>query len=91
MSETGGGCVYGGRPLDGVSVSIDDDGRVVLSGPMVAHGYHRRTDAAFAVAGAFRTDDIGRIDEDGFVFVEDRLKDMIISGGENIYSVEVEP
>ena len=38
----------------------------------------------------FRTGDIGRIDEDGYVFVEDRLKDMIISGGENIYSIEVE-
>ena len=38
----------------------------------------------------FRTGDIGRIDEDGYVFVEDRMKDMIISGGENIYSIEVE-
>ncbi len=40
--------------------------------------------------GWFRTGDIGRVDEDGFVYVEDRLKDMIISGGENIYSPEVE-
>jgi acyl-CoA synthetase (AMP-forming)/AMP-acid ligase II len=40
--------------------------------------------------GWFRTGDIGRVDADGFVFVEDRLKDMIISGGENIYSPEVE-
>ena len=40
--------------------------------------------------GWFRTGDIGRMDEGGFVYVEDRLKDMIISGGENIYSPEVE-
>ena len=40
--------------------------------------------------GWFRTGDMGRVDEDGYVYVEDRLKDMIISGGENIYSPEVE-
>jgi acyl-CoA synthetase (AMP-forming)/AMP-acid ligase II len=40
--------------------------------------------------GWFRTGDIGRVDEGGYVYVEDRLKDMIISGGENIYSPEVE-
>ena len=40
--------------------------------------------------GWFRTGDMGKVDADGFVFVEDRLKDMIISGGENIYSPEVE-
>ena len=56
-------------------------------------GYHNKPEAtkeAITEDGWFRTGDIGRIDEDGFVFVEDRLKDMIISGGENIYSVEVE-
>ena len=40
--------------------------------------------------GWFRTGDMGKVDDDGFVFVEDRLKDMIISGGENIYSPEIE-
>jgi acyl-CoA synthetase (AMP-forming)/AMP-acid ligase II len=40
--------------------------------------------------GWFRTGDIGRVDSDGYVFVEDRIKDMIISGGENVYSPEVE-
>jgi acyl-CoA synthetase (AMP-forming)/AMP-acid ligase II len=56
-------------------------------------GYHNKPDAtaeAITPDGWFRTGDIGRIDDGGFVFVEDRLKDMIISGGENIYSVEVE-
>jgi acyl-CoA synthetase (AMP-forming)/AMP-acid ligase II len=40
--------------------------------------------------GWFRTGDLGKVDADGFVYVEDRLKDMIISGGENVYSPEVE-
>ncbi len=56
-------------------------------------GYHNKPDAtaeAVTADGWFRTGDIGRVDEDGFIFVEDRLKDMIISGGENIYSIEVE-
>jgi acyl-CoA synthetase (AMP-forming)/AMP-acid ligase II len=56
-------------------------------------GYHNKPDAtkeAITEDGWFRTGDIGRVDDGGFVFVEDRIKDMIISGGENIYSVEVE-
>jgi acyl-CoA synthetase (AMP-forming)/AMP-acid ligase II len=56
-------------------------------------GYHNKPDAtaeAITEDGWFRTGDIGRVDEDGYIFVEDRLKDMIISGGENIYSIEVE-
>ena len=61
--------------------------------PQVMEGYHNKPDAtreAITEDGWFRTGDIGRVDDGGFVFVEDRLKDMIISGGENIYSVEVE-
>ena len=56
-------------------------------------GYLNRPDAtaeAITEDGWFRTGDIGRVDADGYIFVEDRLKDMIISGGENIYSIEVE-
>ena len=56
-------------------------------------GYHNKPDAtaeAITEDGWFRTGDIGRIDEDGYIFVEDRLKDMIITGGENVYSIEVE-
>ncbi len=61
--------------------------------PQLMEGYHNKPDAtreAITSDGWFRTGDIGRVDDGGFVFVEDRLKDMIISGGENIYSVEVE-
>ena len=56
-------------------------------------GLSQQADATAEVItedGWFRTGDVGRVDEDGFIFVEDRLKDMIISGGENIYSIEVE-
>jgi acyl-CoA synthetase (AMP-forming)/AMP-acid ligase II len=53
-------------------------------------GKPEETAAVLAGDGWFRTGDLGRVDDDGFVFVEDRLKDMIISGGENIYSPEIE-
>jgi acyl-CoA synthetase (AMP-forming)/AMP-acid ligase II len=56
-------------------------------------GYHNKPEATaetITADGWFRSGDIGRVDDEGFIFVEDRLKDMIISGGENIYSVEVE-
>jgi acyl-CoA synthetase (AMP-forming)/AMP-acid ligase II len=56
-------------------------------------GYHNLPEATAEVItedGWFRTGDMGRVDADGFVYVEDRLKDMIISGGENVYSPEVE-
>ena len=53
-------------------------------------GKPEETDKVITGDGWFRTGDIGRMDEGGYVYVEDRLKDMIISGGENIYSPEVE-
>jgi acyl-CoA synthetase (AMP-forming)/AMP-acid ligase II len=53
-------------------------------------GKPEETAAVILEDGWFRTGDLGRVDADGYVFVEDRLKDMIISGGENIYSPEVE-
>ncbi|MFT3901019.1 MAG: o-succinylbenzoate--CoA ligase [Gordonia sp. (in: high G+C Gram-positive bacteria)] len=89
MSETGGGCVYDGRALDGVTVGIDD-GRVVLSGPMVAHGYRGRPDdPAFAVPGSFRTDDLGRVD-DGVLTTLGRADDGISTGGLTVIPQVVE-
>ena len=67
-------------------------GEVVLRGPKVFKGYWRdpdATSAAFA-GGWFHTGDIGVRDDDGYLFIVDRLKDMIVSGGENIASSEVE-
>ena len=68
-------------------------GELWFRSPQVMKGYLNQPDETAAVItddGWFRTGDMGRIDADGFVYVEDRLKDMIISGGENIYSPEVE-
>jgi acyl-CoA synthetase (AMP-forming)/AMP-acid ligase II len=67
-------------------------GEIVVRGPMVTRGYWNLpevTQQAFR-DGWFRTGDAARMDEDGYIFIADRLKDMIISGGENVYSGEVE-
>ena len=80
-------------PDTGQDAPVGKPGELWFRTPQLMEGYHNRPDAtaeAITEDGWFRTGDIGRLDDDGFVFVEDRLKDMIISGGENIYSVEVE-
>ncbi|HTX28455.1 MAG TPA: hypothetical protein VME19_15705, partial [Streptosporangiaceae bacterium] len=62
-------------------------------GPQVMAGYwHNReaTDAVIDAGGWFHTGDIGQADQDGYVYVVDRLKDMVITGGENVYPAEVE-
>ncbi|MDQ1431127.1 MAG: fatty-acyl-CoA synthase [Actinomycetota bacterium] len=76
----------------GASVPAGERGEVVLRGPKVFTGYWRdpdATEAAFA-GGWFHTGDIGMRDDDGYLYIVDRLKDMIVSGGENIASSEVE-
>ncbi len=76
----------------GAPVSPGERGEVVLRGPKVFKGYWRdpdATSAAFA-GGWFHTGDIGVQDEDGYLYIVDRLKDMIVSGGENIAGSEVE-
>ncbi len=91
-----------GRPCLYLEVDIWDErgtslppgtrGEVVLRGPKVFKGYWRdpvATNAAFA-GGWFHTGDIGVRDEDGYLYIVDRLKDMILSGGENIAGSEVE-
>ena len=91
-----------GRPLPGVDIRIvGDDGRtmptgetgeIVVRGPQVAKGYHNRpreTAKAFR-EGWFWTGDIGRIDTEGYLYVLDRKKDMVVTGGENVYTLEVE-
>lgn len=81
MSETAGGCVYDGRPLDGVLVRIDD-GRVVLGGATLAKGYRNRVDPdPFAEPGWFRTDDVGTVDDSGVLSVLGRVDDAISTGG----------
>ncbi len=77
---------------DGAPVRPGERGEVVLRGPKVFKGYWRDPDAtATAFAGGwFHTGDIGVRDDDGYLFIVDRLKDMIVSGGENIASSEIE-
>lgn len=68
-------------------------GEFLARSPMVMHGYfgaRADNEAAFAPGGWFRTGDIGYIDDDGYVFLLDRKKDMVISSGENIFCTEVE-
>ena len=90
MSETAGGCVYDGRPLQGVRVRIDD-GRVVLGGPTLAKGYRNRSSPdPFAERGWFRTDDAGSIDADGVLRVYGRLDEAISTGGLTVLPQVVE-
>lgn len=68
-------------------------GEIEIVGPNIFPGYHNQpeaTAAAFTPDGWYRSGDLGYIDADGYLFIADRLKDMIISGGENIYPAEVE-
>ncbi|MQY24815.1 acyl-CoA synthetase [Nocardia aurantia] len=64
-------------------------GEVLVHGPNVSPGYWNRPDAAHP-GGWLHTGDVGRRDEDGYLYIVDRLKDMYISGGENVYPAEVE-
>ncbi|MFG2000514.1 long-chain-fatty-acid--CoA ligase [Spirillospora sp. NPDC048911] len=91
-----------GTPLLNVEVRIVDEhmndvprggiGEIVYRGPSIMTGYwNKPAETAEAFAGGwFHSGDLVRQDEDGYIYVVDRLKDMIISGGENIYSAEVE-
>lgn len=88
-----------GRAVPGLEVAVaggagdDSVGELLVRGPAVVAGYWGRPEATaetFRADGWLRTGDVGRVDPDGYVQVLDRLKDMIIRGGENIYSIEVE-
>ncbi|MBN9108957.1 MAG: o-succinylbenzoate--CoA ligase [Pseudonocardia sp.] len=91
MSETAGGCVYDGVPLDGVTVDIDVDGRILLGGPTVAAGYlgDAAATAESFVGGRFRTGDLGRLD-DGRLTVLGRADDVVVTGGEKVAPAAVE-
>lgn len=83
------------RVVDGEGSSAEpgEIGEIQVRGPNVTPGYHGNPTAtaeAFTADGWFRTGDLGSLDDEGYLFVADRLKDMIISGGENIYPAEVE-
>lgn len=92
-----------GRPVVGVDLEIRTEagggceigrvGEIVVRGPNIMKGYLNRpeeTAAALVGDGWYRTGDMGYMDDGGYLYVVDRLEDMIISGGENVYSTEVE-
>jgi len=73
-----------GRPLLGVDLSISEEGEILARGPMVSPG------ALDPQTGWLHTGDRGRVDADGYLWVEGRLKDVIVTGGENVACAEVE-
>jgi long-chain acyl-CoA synthetase len=92
-----------GRPLVGVEARIVEPqertpvdagevGEVAVRGPNVMAGYWRKPEQTDAVLadGWYHTGDLGRLDADGYLYLVDRAKDMIVTGGENVYSTEVE-
>jgi fatty-acyl-CoA synthase len=91
-----------GRPLPGTEVRIVDEndrpvpvgtvGQIIARGDQIMSGYWNLPEAtAEALAGGWmHTGDAGIVDEEGFLFIQDRVKDMIVSGGENVYPREVE-
>lgn len=85
-SETSGGCVYDGYPLDGVRLAVDDAGRIRIAGPMLFDGYDGdpALTAAALVDGWFLTSDGGRLHDDGRLEVLGRLDDVVVSGGVNV-------
>lgn len=92
-----------GRPLSHSRIRVVDEngqevprgqtGEILFKGASVTPGYWRNPEAnaaSFTDDGWFRSGDIGRMDADGYVYIEDRVKDMYISGGENVYPAEIE-
>jgi acyl-CoA synthetase (AMP-forming)/AMP-acid ligase II len=78
---------------DDVPAEAGQPGEILLRGPKVVSRYWNNpeaTAAAFTADGWFRTGDIGHLDKDGYLYIDDRKKDMIVSGGENVASSEVE-
>ncbi len=77
---------------DGTTLPAGSIGEVVISGPTVMRGYHGLPDATrrTVIDGRLHTGDVGVLDEDGYLTLVDRIKDMIIRGGENLYPKEIE-
>jgi long-chain acyl-CoA synthetase len=82
-----------GKPFSGVEVKIAEDGELLIKGPNIFSGYYRKQDNDFGtvVDGWLHTGDLGRIDEDGFVYIVGRKKDIIITaGGKNLTPANIE-
>ena len=84
--------VRAGTPAIGVSLQVDDEGEVLARSNVCLEGYWEQPDETTrALAGGwFHTGDGGLVDDDGYLVIQDRKKDVIITGGENVSSIEVE-
>ncbi|MGG6380161.1 AMP-binding protein [Paenarthrobacter sp. NEAU-H11] len=94
-AETSGGCVYDGFPLEGVSLRVEGDGRILLGGDTIAAGYleaPESTETFFEEDGVrwYRTSDLGSIGEDGRLTVLGRADDVIITGGMKVSAAHVQ-
>ncbi|MGE0137619.1 MAG: class I adenylate-forming enzyme family protein [Ilumatobacteraceae bacterium] len=89
MTETGSGIVYDGVPLDGVEVRLEDDGEVLVRGPMLLRCYRDDT-TPLDPGGWLHTGDVGTWLDDGRLHVLGRRGDLIITGGENVWPDAVE-
>ncbi len=95
-AESCGGCIYNGYPLEGVSVRVDGDGRILLGGDTIAAGYLEAPDQEsgtfFEEDGVrwYRTNDLGSIDDDGRLTVLGRMDDVIITGGVKVSALHVQ-
>jgi long-chain acyl-CoA synthetase len=81
------------RDFEGGRIEAGREGEICIRGPNIMKGYldnPEETRAAFLEGGWFRSGDVGRFDPDGYVYIVDRLKDVVITGGENVYPREVE-
>lgn len=97
MSETSGGCVFDGQPLDGVDISLGtqsdaEPGRISIGGAVLASGYRLRPDldALTFLGGRVMTHDVGRLDQMGLLHVLGRLDDVVTVGGVNVALSAVE-
>ncbi|MEO7441954.1 MAG: AMP-binding protein [Acidimicrobiales bacterium] len=88
MTETGGGVVYDGKPLDGVEVRTDGDGQLLVRGPTLLRGYRDGANPVDA-DGWLATGDMGEV-VDGLVVVQGRRDQMIVTGGEKVWPARVE-
>ncbi len=92
MTETCGGCVYDGVPLDQVAVASGRDGRIRIRGPVLFSGYRLAPELTSAALedGWFVTSDLGGMGPDGRLFLHGRADDVINSGGEKVVAAQVE-
>src|SRR5258707_5604823 len=92
MSETSGGCVYSGMPLDDVSMDIGPGGRIRIAGPVLFSGYRLRPDLTAEASDGrwFVTSDLGSIGPSGELLVRRRADDVVITRGEEVVAAEVQ-